>query len=505
MISLRSRFAVLVVLALAVFCSSVNSSASERPNIILIIGDDQAWDDSSVYGHPHLRLPNQERLAREGMRFDRGFVTSSSCSPSRSSIITGRYPHNTGAEQLHWPIPEGTLTFVELLHDSGYWTAAAGKWHLGEAVKKHFDVVKEADVSGFQLPTGAAEKLGKFVQQMKGDARSGCEQWVPTLKSRPKDKPFFLWLAALDPHRPYDENIRETSYQPQDIVIPPYVIDHPSVRKDLALYYDEIARLDDYIGRVLDELDRQGIADNTLILYMSDNGRPFVRDKTTLYDSGIRTPWLMRWPRGIRPGNTTKSVVSAVDIAPTFLELAGFKPSILWEGHSFTKLFSNPKAIIRKYAYAEKHWHDYEDQARAVRSERFKYIRNFYPDLPLTPSADGVRSPMYREMIKLRDAGKLKPHQMTTFITPRPEEQLFDCEVDPHELKNLADDPKYASVLSSMRAALKTWQSDYNDYIPTIRTADEFDRETGLATPARIRPRPSKAEMLKGVLKGRLR
>lgn len=502
--SLRLVFSALV-LALLPLAASAAGYQSERPNIILIIGDDQAWDDSSVYGHPNLMLPAQERLAREGMRYDRGFVTSSSCSPSRSSIITGRYPHNTDAEQLHWSIPEGRLTFVELLKASGYWTAAAGKWHLGEAVKQHFHVVKEADVSGFQLPTGAAEKLGKFVQQMEGDARSGCDQWVPTLQSRPKDQPFFLWLGALDPHRPYDENIREKPYKPEDIVIPPYVIDHPSVRKDLALYYDEIARLDDYIGRVLDELDRQGIADNTLVMYMSDNGRPFVRDKTTLYDSGIRTPWLMRWPRGIRAGSTTKSVVSAVDLAPTFLELAGFKPSTLWEGRSFTRLFKNPQATVRKYAYAEKHWHDYEDQVRAVRSDRFKYLRNFYPDLPLTPSADGVRSPMYQEMIKLRDAGQLKPHQLTSFRIPRPEEELYDCNADPHELKNLAGDPKYADVLHEMRGALKNWQAKYNDYIPTIRTPDEFDRETGLATPARIRPRPSKAEMLSGVLKGRPR
>ena len=500
---MKIRCPLLLVCALMV--SLAGRASAERPNIILIIADDQAWNDSNVYGHPNLHLPAQTRLAQEGMRFDRGFVTSSSCSPSRSSIITGRYPHNTGAEQLHWSIPDGTLTFVELLRDSGYWTAAAGKWHLGEAVKKHFDVVKEADVSGFQLPTGDAEKLGKFIQRMEGDARSGCDQWVPTLKSRPKDKPFFLWLGALDPHRPYDENIREKPYKPEDIVIPPYVIDHPSVRKDLALYYDEIARLDDYIGRVLDELDRQGIADNTLILYISDNGRPFVRDKTTLYDSGIRTPWLMRWPKGIRPGSSTMSVVSAVDIAPTFVELAGFSPSPIWEGRSFAKLFKNPKATVRKYAYAEKHWHDYEDQARAVRSDRFKYIRNFYPDLPLTPSADGVRSPMYREMIKLRDEGKLLPHQMMTFTTPRPEEQLFDCNADPHELKNLAGDPKYANVLKEMRGALSSWQKQYDDYIPKIRTPDEFDRETGLATPARIRPRPSKAEMLQGVLKGRPR
>ncbi len=122
-----------------------------RPNVVLIIADDMAWDDCGAYGNPKVRTPNIDRLAREGMRFDRAFVTASSCSPSRSSILTGRYPHNTGAEELHWPLPPEQVTFVEKLKASGYWTAAAGKWHLGNAVKDRFDVVREADPSGFQL------------------------------------------------------------------------------------------------------------------------------------------------------------------------------------------------------------------------------------------------------------------------------------------------------------------------------------------------------------------
>ena len=140
------------------FASATAAEGPKRPNVVLIIADDMAWDDCGAYGNPKVRTPNIDRLAREGMRFDRAFVTASSCSPSRSSIITGRYPHNTDAEELHWPLPPEQVTFVEKLKASGYWTAAAGKWHLGNAVKDRFDVVREADPSGFQLPAGKDAK-----------------------------------------------------------------------------------------------------------------------------------------------------------------------------------------------------------------------------------------------------------------------------------------------------------------------------------------------------------
>jgi N-sulfoglucosamine sulfohydrolase len=487
-------FRILLSLLLATFAFT-SLAADDRPNFIFIIADDQAWDDSGAYGNPKVRTPNIDRLAGQGMRFDNAFLTIASCSASRSSIITGRYPHNTDAEQLHWPLPGRHLTFVELLKHSGYYTAAAGKWHLGEEVKDRFDHVVEADVSGFQMPSGADQNKGKFIQRMSGDARSGCDQWIPTLRGRPRDKPFFLWLAALDPHRPYDENIIPNPHKPEDVIVPPYLPDIPEVRKDLALYYDEITRLDSFVGLVMQELAAQGAAENTVVLYISDNGRPFPRAKITLYDSGIRTPWIVRWPAGVKAGSVTSRLVSSVDIAPTFLELAGIPSSSLFQGRSFAKILSNPSAKIRDYVYAEKHWHDYDDQCRAVRSERFKYIRNFYPDLPATPSADGVRSPTYRRTLALRGEGKLTPPQQNIFLAPRPTEELYDCQTDPHEIVNLANDPRHASTLKKLRRALDSWQRDTNDSIPTKRTPDEFDRSTGLATPARIRPRPSKALM----------
>lgn len=500
LVSLFLGVALAPLAAAAVESQVAGNQTSRLPNIILMIADDMAWDDCGPYGNERIQTPNINRLAEEGMRFDRAFQTISSCSPSRASIITGRYPHNTDADELHWPLPKEQVTFVELLKAAGYWTGAAGKWHLGDAVRDRFDEIREVDTSGFQLPAGAGGANGKFVETGVGDERSGCHEWVPLLKARPPDEPFFLWLAALDPHRDYDEGILGEPHGPEDVRIAPYHPDTPEVRKDYALYYDEIARLDRFVGEVMAELERQGVAGETFVLFLSDNGRPFPRDKTTLYDSGIKTPWIVRFPGVVKAGSKCGNLVSSVDIAPTMLALAGLEPSATFEGKSFLPMLKNPALFIRDFAFAEKNWHDFEDHARAARSKRFKYIRNDYDDLPLTPSADAARSLTYQAMLGLREAGELDDAQMACFRKPRAREELYDVKADPHELKNLAANPNYAGILSRMRKALLKWEKETGDRVPEFRTADEFDRETGAPTPARVRPRWSKARMVEAGL-----
>jgi arylsulfatase A-like enzyme len=483
-----------LLLAATIACSrSEPEPATTPPNFVILIADDMNWDDNGPYGHPAIRTPNLDRLAREGMLFRNAFLTASSCSPSRSSIITGRYPHNTGAEQLHWPLPADQVTFVEKLKQAGYWTAAAGKWHLGDAVKDRFDRVVEADPAGFQLPTAKAGAAGK--PAMVARDASGSSDWIPVMQKRPEGKPFFLWFASLDPHRDYRHGIVNPPHQPEDVRLPPHLPDTPEVREDLVLYYDEITRFDDYVGRVLDELEKQGVAQNTFVLVFSDNGRPFARDKTTLYDGGIKTPWIIRWPAVIAPGAVSDSVISAVDLAPTVLELAGLTAAPTMEGRSFAPVLRDPAQTIREYAFAEKHWHDYEDHVRAVRSKDFKYIRNDYPDLPNTPGADAVRSMSYRAMQRLQAEGKLTPAQQAPFITPRPKEELYDMASDPFELNNLAGNAAHQKTLEQFRQVLADWSKQSGDYLPTKRTPDEFDRTSGEPNPSRIRPRPSKIEM----------
>ena len=474
-------------------CSQSEPEPAAPPNFVILIADDMNWDDNGPYGHPAIRTPNLDRLAREGMLFRNAFLTASSCSPSRGSIITGRYPHNTGAEQLHWPLPADQVTFVEKLKEAGYWTASAGKWHLGEAVKDRFDLVVEADPSGFQLPAAKDGTAAK--PAMVANDASGSSDWIPVMRKRPEGKPFFLWLASLDPHRDYRHGIVNPPHQPEDVRLPPHLPDTPEVREDLALYYDEIARFDDYVGRVLDELEKQGVAGNTFVLVFSDNGRPFPRDKTTLYDGGIKTPWIVRWPAVVAPGSASDSVVSSVDLAPTVLELAGLTAAPTMEGRSFAPVLRDPAQITREYAFAEKHWHDYEDHVRAVRSKDFKYIRNDYPDLPNTPGADAVRSMTFRAMQRMQAAGELTAAQQAPFVTPRPGEELYDVRSDPFELHNLAGDPAHEKTLQQLRQELADWAKQTRDFMPSKRTPDEFDRTTGEPNPTRIRPRPSRVEM----------
>ncbi|WP_417390089.1 sulfatase [Gimesia sp.] len=435
--------------------ASAQTEPTAKTNFIVFIADDMAWDDCGAYGHPKIQTPNLNQLAADGMKFNHAYLTCSSCSPSRASIITGRYPHSTGAHQLHLPLPASQVTFVEKLKEAGYYTASAGKWHLGTPTESKFDLV--------------TTKLN---------------EWVATLKQRPKDKPFFMWFAFSDPHRPYQRNIIERPHTNEDVIVPPYLPDTPEVRGDLALYYDEITRLDGVVGDVRKELSAQKVASNTVIVFLSDNGRPFPRCKTTMYDSGIRTPWIVTWPEQIKAGSVCNSLVSSVDLAPTVLELAGLPVGETFQGKSFRPLLKKPEATTRGLIFAEHNWHDFEDFGRAVRSPRFKYIRNFYTDLPGTPPADAVRSDTYTKMLELRDAGKLTEDQQSCFQIPRQEVELYDVEADPHELNNLAGNPQYQEVQQELRTALEQWQEVTHDRLPRARRPDEFDRETGQQLPA---------------------
>ncbi|RRQ49030.1 heparan N-sulfatase [Maribacter algicola] len=483
-----------LIIGLIFSCQEKKEPISKnRPNIVFIIADDVNWNDVGAYGNHVVRTPNIDQLAKDGMLFTQAFLTTSSCSPSRTSIISGLYPHNTDAEQLAWPLPDGKKTFVKELQNSGYWTGLAGKHHLGQSVDDDFDTIYEMQWK--DAPSGLDRRL-------VGDG-SGCDDWVKLLRSRDKDKPFFTWLASFDAHRPFYENSIDNPHNPEDVILPPYHPDKEKVRKDYALYYDEISRLDDYVGKVVSELKRQGVSDNTMILFITDNGRAFPRDKTTLYEGGIKTPWIIKWPAKIKAGSRSDNLISSIDIAPTFMKIAGLRPLPEFEGLNFTALLNEEAEPIRDEIYAEDHFHDFEDYTRAIRTNKYKYIKNFYPDLPNTPSADIIRDLTWKSMISEREKGNLNEAQMGCFITPRPNEELYNILADPHELNNLAESDAHKEVLSDMRSRLNRMRELTNDTLPLARTPDDFIRDTGLPTKYRIRPRPSKEVYMNALLSGK--
>ena len=436
--------------------AAARPDSAGRPNIVVLIADDMGADDCGAYGHPTIHTPHLDRLAATGLRFERAMLTCSSCSPSRASILTGRYPSATGARELHMPLPADQTLLTTPLRRAGYWTVSSGKWHLGGNVQDQFDLVIQ-----------------------RGIGNSGSERWIEALRARPDGKPFFAWLAAVDPHRGYQPGAFDPPHEPANSRVPPYLPDTPEVRADLALYYDEIARFDLNVGRVLDELRRQEIEDQTMVVVMSDNGRPFPRCKTTVYDSGVQTPLIVRLPGVTPPGAASASLVSSVDLAPTILALAGVPVGPGFQGTSFAAVLRDPSQSTRPYAFSEHNWHDYRACERSVRSSRYRYIRNYLPELPATPPADAVRSPTYREMLKLHASDALPAPAAGPFQAPRPPEELYDLQSDPHELNNVIDDPALAEVLSELRRALDQWSEAIGD--PGVQGAsdDRFDRHTG--------------------------
>lgn len=430
----------------------------ERPNFVFIIGDDISVDDFGCYGNPTIRTPNIDDLAANGLKFTKAYLTTSQCSPTRSSIITGRYPHNTGSPELHMALPEGQPLFPLELKNSGYYCVQAGKWHLGESAKIGFNKVWDMD----------------------GGGPGGEERWVKCLQDRPKDKPFFLWLASTDAHRPWkpDKNLKK--HQPQNVLIPPYLIDTPAGRVDMAYYYDEIQRLDYYLGKVVEELEQQGELENTCIIFMTDNGRPFPRCKTRLYDSGIKTSLIIQWPRGLKYKNdVTQSLVSSIDIAPTILELAELKPSERIQGTSMIPILKNLDAKIREYAFAEHNWHVQIAHERMVRWQDYIYIRNAHPQLPQICTLED-QCPA-KELRTFYAAGKTTAAQADPIISPRPAEEFYVLSDDPYQLENQAENPEYLDKLNHLRKTMDEWQERTGDTTPSLEkaTPDRSNRKTG--------------------------
>jgi len=451
---MNNRYLLVTILLLGL---AFQPAKSERPNFVIIIGDDISWEDLGCYGHPTVKSPQLDKMASEGLKFTNTYLTASSCSPSRCSIISGRYPHNSGAAELHTPLPEGMPTLPGELKKAGYYTASAGKWHLGPHAKSQFDLVIDKD-----------------------NGNGGHKNWVKVLQERPKEKPFFMWFAALDAHRAWHADDFGEPHDPEHSIVPPYLVDAPGTRQDLASYYNEIQRLDHYLGLVRDELRKQGQLENTVIIYMADNGRPFPRSKTRVYDSGMKTPFVLSWPNGQDFKQAeSNSLISVIDIAPTFLELAGIVAGPSFQGISFANVIENPEAEHRNYVFAEHNWHDYEAHERMVRTKQFMYVLNSRPQFPNQGPADSNRSPSYDDLKSTRDAGQLNHAQADVFSTPRPREELFDCMLDPDQLSNVATNEKYLESLNDLRFVMNRWINETGDNTPENLTPSWYDAETG--------------------------
>ncbi len=427
------------------------------PNILVLVADDAGWKDFGCCGNKGIRTPNIDRLAEGGLLCENAFLTAPQCSPSRISVLTGRYPHATGAEDLHMPLPEGTTFLPTWLKKAGYYTGHLQKTHYGKTGEEQFDWYSE-DVNDF---AGFLDKSA--------------------------DKPFFMWTGFSDPHRPYDRSTINHQNDEASVTVPVQLVDDPDTRSDLADYYDEISRMDSNIGKMMKSLEEGGRLENTLVIFFSDNGCPFPGAKGTLYDSGVGTPLVFNWPGKVRPGSQFSGQACTVDLAPTIMEIAGLPIPETVQGKSMLETILTPSGPGREYVFGERNWHDCDEHMRYVRTDSFKMILNAYTELPFGNPADLSMSPSWHSLMKKKAEGGLTAEQARIFTVPRPAVEFYDLRNDPGEFVNLAGKSEYAGEVQKLGKVLDQWKAETGDFPPwERRRGDHTDRITGIHFSNRI-------------------
>ena len=428
---------------------------AQRPNILFAIADDWGGPHAGAYGDPVVKTPAFDRLASEGVLFTHAYVTSPSCTPSRNSILTGQYHWRLGPGASLWStLDPATPVYPLLLQKAGY---HVGSWRKSWGPGR---------LTGWKTPPA-----GKVYRRGFGEF----------LAARPKDTPFCFWLGAYDPHRGYAlHSGAKSGMDLAKIKLFGCFPDSMAVRGDVADYYFEVQRFDRDVGNAIKTLEEIGELENTLVVVTGDNGMPFPRCKSNLYDSGVRVPLAIRWGSKIKKaGRTVRDFVSLSDLAPTFLQIAGLEIPKVMTGKSLVNLLTSEKEGIvepDRRAFVlhgkERHVPGQEGHkggypSRAIRSHAFLYIRNFQPDrwpagtpnyekaaIPGAWLADCDNSPTKTYITENKDKDKHHRRLWELSFGLRPAEELYDCKKDPEQLNNLAADPAYAEIKKKLAAQL---------------------------------------------------
>lgn len=455
--------------------------AAERPNILFLLSDDHSYPYLGCYGNPDVKTPALDKLAGEGLRFDRMFVACPQCVPSRAALMTGRSPVAVQMVRFTSALPTELPALPDLLRDQGgYFTGIAGRgYHLDgpstQGARGAPEIGAVLDRNGlrtFKNRADYVEKNGTGLKDFGG-------KLATFLDLAPKDKPWFFWLGFSDPHHAWDTKGPRGALDPAKLTLPPHLPDLPGVRADLARYLAEIEHLDGDVNEVLAMLAQRGFASNTVVVFMGDNGMALPHGKGALHDPGLAVPLIVRWPGVTKPGGSTRALVSGEDFAPTMLEIAGVAAPKQMSGASYAPLLRGDTFEPRKFIFAERGPHGGDgvmkpdisaaifDLGRCVRSDRFKLIYNCTPHQPVGP-VDSRGDPGWTQMTAANAAGKLAPQFVAAyFTTPRATYELYDLEADPGELRNLADDPKHADVLRDLKRALTEKMVLDRDFLPT--------------------------------------
>ncbi|HEV2295311.1 MAG TPA: sulfatase [Tepidisphaeraceae bacterium] len=446
----------LVALCLTFFCSPALAGAK---NVLLIIADDMGLD-GGCFGNDAVSTPNLDQLASEGTRFANAFATVSSCSPSRAALLTGLYTHQNGqyglAHAAHNQVTRDDVqTLPKLLSARGYRTAIVGKNHVRP--QSVYDYESVLEVKPARSHHAMMRAAGGFMGALD-------------------ERPFFLVVGFTEPHRAkagFGNDAKLAAkpmrvYDPEAVKVPPFLPDDRAVRDDIADYYTAIDRLDQGIGALLEQLHDSGRRDDTLVIFVSDNGMPFPGAKTNLYDAGIHLPLIVRAP-GRQAGVVSRAMVSFVDIAPTVLEFTGATAPKDLPGRSLLPVLEREDSPDRDVVFASHVMHEITMYypMRAIRTRTHKLIWNLAAPLPYAIAGDILRSPTWRTILK---SGAMGGRTLEGYLH-RPEFELYDVASDPHELKNLAADPAQEKLLAELKLRLMKKLAETSD--PWLRQPPE--------------------------------
>lgn len=438
----------------AVALTVASLSAASHPNILWLTAEDMS-PNLGCYGDAEARTPRLDALARESVRYTRAFATAPVCAPSRSCLITGMFATSLGTQRLRsaFPVPEEFGPFTTGLRSAGYYCA--------NNVKTDYNLRDEP----------------AFVRAAWDDS-SARTHW----RGRRTGQPFFAVFNFMTTHQsrtsawPHEQFEKEIGTQlspgerhdPARQTPPPFYPETAEARRAWARYHDCITLMDRQAGEILDQLTADGLAEDTIVFFYSDHGMGMPRGKRCLHDSGLRVPLLVRFPKKWAhlapspPGSVSERLVSFVDFAPTVLSLCGLKAPAHFQGRAF---LGSDAAAPREFVHGARDRVDEAfDVSRSVRDARWLYVRNFLPHLPwMQPEGYSDTSTFRQEFKRLATAGQLAPGPLTFAAPRRALEELYDTQTDPHQLRNLAADPKHLAVLEKLRAELRRWQLSTRD------------------------------------------
>jgi len=469
------------LLARSADAGAAKGAKGERPNILWITCEDMSAN-LGCWGDKYALTPNIDRLASGSVRYTNVYATAPVCSPARSCLITGVYATSLGTQNLRsgFPIPGHMKGFPSYLRAAGYFCS--------NNVKTDYNTSNEPQII-----------------KASWNECSGKAHW----RHRKPGQPFFSVFNDMVTHQSrsmvwsyeqFQKRVQrllkpEERHDPAKAPLPPYYPDTPIVRRTLARYYDCITAMDKNVGKLLRQLEDDGLADDTIVFFYSDHGAGMPRHKRAVLDSGMHVPLLIRFPKKYQhlaaaaPGKTIDPLVSFVDFPPTVLSLAAVPIPDYMQGRAF---LGQAAVKPREYVYGARDRVDEAyDLARSVRDKRYLYIRNYMPHLSYNqPSAWPGAGEIRQEIIRLAAEGRLKGPQLHYAGPTKPPEELYDSQADPHQIRNLAGSPKHKPVLERMRKRLKQWIADTHDvgFLPEL----EAWKRSGGSTPYQMAQQPAK-------------